>query len=103
MRQKKPMKKEETRSEVNTGPTLGQSILVGVFQGFTFGSGSAVAHNIFRTKQEVKEENQKCKFLLETYNKVCSTNNLLENQYIQKDCSELFKEINDICYSFLKP
>ena len=32
MRQKKPMKKNETRSEVNTIPTFGQSILGGILQ-----------------------------------------------------------------------
>lgn len=99
MRQKKPMKKEESNPSIHTTPnsSLGGDILGGVLQGFTFGSGSAVAHNLFRTKPEVKEDNQKCKFLLETYNRVCNTNHLMENEYIQKDCSELFKEIKDIC------
>lgn len=97
MRQKKPIKKKELKPDINTNSTLGVDILGGVFQGFTFGSGSAVAHNLFRSKPEVQEDKQKCKYLLEIYNRVCSTNNIMNNEHIQKNCGELYKEMKDFC------
>jgi len=108
MRQKKPIKKEEFKPKEHNnlnpsiGPSLGPDLLGGVFQGFSFGSGSAIAHNIFGSKPQIideKEEKEKCKFLFENYNRVCSNNNLLDNESIEKNCMKLYQEIKDICFT----
>ena len=99
MRQKKSDKKDKFKPKEhdNLNPSIGPNLLGGVFQGFSFGSGSAIAHNIFGSKQQNTEENQKCKFLLENYNRVCSNNNLLDNESVEKNCMKLYQEIKDIC------
>lgn len=99
MRQKKPVKNHTVHSNqpINSNPSLGPNLIGGVLQGFSFGSGSAIAHNLFGSKPQVTEENQKCKFFLENYNKICKTNNLLENENIQKNCSKLYEELKDVC------
>ena len=60
MRQKKPVKKEEFKPNqpTNFNPLLGPNLLGGVLQGFSFGSGSSIAHNIFGSKPQIidKEE-----------------------------------------------
>lgn len=99
MRQKKPIQKEEfkPKDHNNLNPSLGPNFIGGVLQGFSFGSGSAIAHNIFGSKPQIKEEKEKCKFLLENYNRVCSNNNILDNESVEKNCMKLYQEINDIC------
>lgn len=96
MRQKKPIKKEETRSEVHTTiPTIGQSILGGVLQGFTFGSGSAIAHNIFRTPIQI-EKKKDCKDILQVYESLCKDKmsySLEENN----QCKQLWEEMKEYC------
>lgn len=108
MRQKKPIKKEDFKpkehnnSNPSLGPSLGPNFLGGVLQGFSFGSGSAIAHNIFGPKPQIideKEEKEKCKFLLENYNRVCSNNSILDNEIVEKNCRKLYQEIDDICFS----
>ena len=94
MRQKKPMKKNETRSEVNTIPTFGQSILGGILQGFTFGSGSAIAHNIFRPFPE--EKKRECKEILQIYETLCKDNINLSFED-KTHCKEIFNEIKKSC------
>lgn len=104
MRQKKPVKKEEFKPNqpTNLNPLLGSNLLGGVLQGFSFGSGSSIAHNIFGSKPQIidkEEEKKKCKFLLENYNRVCSINNFLDHETEGETCRKLYKEIDDICFT----
>lgn len=106
MRQKKPIKIEEFKPKEHNNlnpsiaPSLGPNFLGGVLQGFSFGSGSAIAHNIFGSKpQIIDEEKEKCKFILENYNRVCSINNLLDHETEEQTCRKLYKEINDTCFT----
>lgn len=95
MRQKKPVKKEEHYSEINRGSTLGQSILGGILQGFTFGSGSAIAHNIFRTPIQI-EKKKDCKEIFKIYESLCKDK---MNFSLEEDnqCKKLWEEMKNFC------
>ena len=96
MRQKKPMKKEENKSNIPTTPqrSFGADILGGVLQGFTFGSGSAVAHNLFRPIQIEKKKD--CKEILQLYESLCKDKinySFEENN----QCKNVWDEIKKYC------
>lgn len=93
MRQKKPIPKNNEKSSISTPPSIGYSILGGIFQGFTFGSGNAIAQNIFRP---IPNEKKNCSELWNIYEIFCiqNSNQLLD----EKDrCLQLLKEIKKDC------
>ena len=96
MRQRKPVKKQERKTEVHTTrPTIGDSILGGVLQGFTFGSGSAIAHNIFRSPIQT-EKKKDCEEILQVYDSLCKDK---RNYSFEEDnqCKHLWNEMKKYC------
>lgn len=95
MRQK-PVKEEERKTEVQTTrPTIVDSILGGIFNIFTFGSGSSTTHNIFRSPIQT-EEKKDCKEILQIYDSLCKD---IRNYSFEEDnqCEHLWKEMKKYC------
>lgn len=94
MREKLPKKKENSKSSVSTNPSLGQLLLGGTLQGFTFGSGSAIAHNIFRPT--IINEKKNCGEILDQYEKIC--NNKINFSFEEDtNCKELWNNVKKYC------
>lgn len=117
MRNKKPIRKEDKKynPSINT-PSIAQyssSLFSNIFQGFSFGTGSAIAHNIFRpfpsieTKTPESDQNKNkessstdstifipCDKLYSMYDAICFDKNSSKEE---KDCQIIFEKIKNQC------
>ena len=89
---KQPMTKKEDNS-VST-PSLTSALFGGIFQGFSFGTGSSIAHNLFRSNNipNNSNENKDCSQIYQEYETLCigiEDNDLFE----QRQCKELFENL----------
>lgn len=100
------MRNQPTRKKNNqptdfpkvSSPSLGSSLFSGVFQGFSFGTGSSIAHNIFRspfTGAQVNPEKPSaaCQILQKEYIDLCQVNPTLDTA----KCQRLFKDLQLVC------
>lgn len=90
-------KKQET--SVYT-PSIGSTLLGGIFQGFSFGTGSAMAHNLFRWTESNHSSKQSidCEKKYQDYEKLCVTTTFESTDlFQQKKCKELFEDLKKIC------
>lgn len=93
----KPSVKKET-STLPVQESLSTSLFSGIFHGFSLGTGSAIAHNIFRTTPETKDINrQHCDKLFQDYEKVCSHKNENMDMFVQKECESLYQNFKKTC------
>ena len=88
-------------SPSQNAPPLGASLFSGIFQGFSFGAGSSMAHNIFRmpyTGASIHPSNEitsPCETLTKDYLKACA-----ENLTADPDmCKTMLKNLQFICES----
>ena len=86
--------KKKTKSNTNTpsvSPTgILPGLMSGVFQGFSFGTGSAIANNLFRLP---KNSFDACQDLQEQFVKTCK-NVEFNNDH---QCKKLLENIKEIC------
>lgn len=69
------------------------SLWSGVFQGFSLGTGSAFAQNIFRTDPSKKDCNQ----LFQEYEKLCSIETQNTDMFDKKQCQTLYENFKSTC------
>ena len=89
-------------SPSQNAPPLGASLFSGIFQGFSFGAGSSIAHNIFRmpyTGASIHPSNEitsPCETLTKDYIKTCKENT--ESISLDpKKCETMLKDLKLIC------
>lgn len=76
-------------------PSLGSTFLGGIFQGFSFGTGSSLAHNLFRSGSS---PNKNCQELYNNYEKLCLSEENMD-PYDKKQCELLFENVKRTCFS----
>jgi len=76
-------------------PSIGSSLLGGIFQGFSFGTGSSLAHNLFRSDNS---SNKNCQELYDNYEKLCLSQENID-PYNKKQCELLFENVKRTCSS----
>jgi hypothetical protein len=93
--------KTSTPSSPGTSP-LGASLFSGIFQGFSFGAGSSIAHNIFRmpyTGAGIHPSNETlsvCETLTKDYIKTCKEN-IESISQDPKKCETMLKDLKLVC------
>ena len=98
---KSPQRMHPSNPTSDSTPPLGASLFSGIFQGFSFGAGSSIAHNIFRipyTGASIHPSNEKesvCQTLTKEYVKAC-TEDLTEDP---EKCKTMLKSLEFICQS----
>lgn len=80
----------------NPSPGIMPSLFSGIFQGFSFGAGSSIAHNIFRSPITIEssQQDQSCQVLQKQYIDTCS--NVLEIEHPEK-CKQMLDDLQLIC------
>jgi hypothetical protein len=105
MRKQKQQPKISNNSKTQT-PTVSHgkensfasSLFSGVFQGFSFGAGSSIAHNIFKSPfsgASIYPENETnaCVILQKRYIELCKVNPIMDTT----KCQQLYKDLELIC------
>lgn len=89
-------------SPSQSSPPLGASLFSGIFQGFSFGAGSSIAHNIFRfpyTGASIHPSNETlsvCETLTKDYMKICKDGT--ESVSLDpKKCETMLKDLQLVC------
>ena len=97
----KPSVKKET-SNLPVQESIRSSLFSGIFHGFSLGTGSAIAHNIFRTPLTIKDNDENtsknCEKLFQDYEKVCSVKNEHMDMFVQKECESLYQNFKKTCF-----
>ena len=95
-----PTRKKNQQSDFPKAPStsVGSSLFSGVFQGFSFGTGSSIAHNIFRSPFADAQMNQEkpsgvCQILQKQYIELCQVNPSLDTA----KCQQLFTDLELVC------
>jgi hypothetical protein len=94
---KQPIMRKNKDNYVYT-PSFTSALFGGIFQGFSFGTGSSIAHNIFRSNNTPNNlnENKDCSKIYQEYETLCISiedDNLFE----QRQCKELFENLKKTC------
>lgn len=93
----KPAVKKETSSPP-VQESFTTNLFSGIFHGFSLGTGSAIAHNIFRTPLTTKDINgNNCDKLFQDYEKMCSVKNENMDMFVQKECESLYQNFKKTC------
>ena len=96
---KSPQRMHSSNPTSNSSPPLGASLFSGIFQGFSFGAGSSIAHNIFRipyTGASIHPSNEKesvCQTLTKEYMKACTEDLTADPE----KCKTMLKNLEFIC------
>ena len=100
MRNQPTRKKKSNQTDFPKVPStsLGSSLFSGVFQGFSFGAGSSIAHNIFRNpfagaQIYPEKPSAACQILQKEYIDLCQINPAFETT----KCQQLFKDLQLVC------
>ena len=95
MRQK-AVSKEKQSQPPSSDFSLGNAMLHGMFQGFSFGSGSTLAHNLFRREDPKPSQ---CPVALKNFESYCSDKSIsmyTPPETIEK-CNRFLEEIKETC------
>lgn len=93
-----PQKKTKSNppSKQQYSPGIFSSLFGGVFQGFSFGAGSSIAHELFRGNPTVPVDNTKktnCKIFQSEYERLCSNYDLRD----EEKCQKLLEDLKMLC------
>ena len=95
MRQKAVSKQKQSTPPSNDF-SLGSTLLHGMFQGFSFGSGSTLAHNFLR-REEPKTSD--CPVALKNFESFCSDKSIsmyTPSETVER-CNRLLEQIKETC------
>ena len=70
---------------------ISSSLFSGVLQGFSFGTGSSIAHNLFNSNPTQKKE--PCEILKQQYFDTCNLHSMSE----PNRCQQLYQDLQLIC------
>ena len=72
---------------------LGSALFSGVFQGFSFGAGNSLAHNLFKIPPSTTNKFSPCEILKHQYFDSCNLNSMSE----PNKCQQLYEDLQLIC------